>query len=173
MFRYFAYNTNPGLLGKVKLMKLFYFVDFNHVKRFGSPVTYDNYVHLEHGPVPSTILNLVNSVEQDVDDAILFDTIAVERKENFHQKRVVSLKKFTEKDASYFSPSELSTMEKVCSRFTDKNAAFIEEASKKEAPYSKTKKLENIPYALALEDQDVAKDIDKESVNLMVNIFGQ
>lgn len=173
MFRYFVSNTDSKFLGKVKLMKLFYFVDFNHVKRYGSPVTYDNYVHLEHGPVPSTILNLVDAVEQDIDNAILSDTIAVEQKEGSPQKRVVSLREFSEKDASYFSPNELNIMERVCKRFADKNMAFIEEAAKKEAPYSKTRKLENIPYTLALEDQDVSKDVDKENVNLMVGIFGK
>jgi hypothetical protein len=61
MIRYFATYTDPRSLGKKKLMKLFYFADFEHVKKYASPITFDNYVHLEHGPVPSTILNLVNA----------------------------------------------------------------------------------------------------------------
>ena len=46
---YFAKNTNSQYLGKVKLMKLFYFLDFTHVKDYGIPVTYDTYYKLETG----------------------------------------------------------------------------------------------------------------------------
>ena len=50
---YFAENTNPQYLGKVKLMKLLYFLDFQHVKRHGAPVLGDQYYHLPMGPVPT------------------------------------------------------------------------------------------------------------------------
>jgi hypothetical protein len=70
MILFFATFTDPRLLGKKKLMKLFYFADFGHVKRYASPITYDNYVHLEHGPIPSAILqsrrySLRSSIYQD------------------------------------------------------------------------------------------------------------
>ena len=69
MLRYFCTNTNPSFLGKTKLMKLFYFADFLHVKKYGVPITYDTYIRLEHGPVPSKILNLVNSIIDDNEQA--------------------------------------------------------------------------------------------------------
>jgi len=75
MVLYFCGNTDPRFLGKVKLMKLFYFADFIHVKNFGSPITYDNYVRMEHGPIPSVILNLIDAVDGDVDSAELADII--------------------------------------------------------------------------------------------------
>src|SRR3989344_8398249 len=120
MIRYFATYTEPRLLGKKKLMKLFYFIDFTHVKKYASPITFDNYVHLEHGPAPSTILNLVTSVETDLDDAILADTISVEIQENSLQKRIIPTRKFSEKDEQILAPSELAVMKEVCERFADK-----------------------------------------------------
>ena len=42
---YFGTYTDNRFLGKVKLMKLFYFLDFMHVKKYGTPVTYDTYVN--------------------------------------------------------------------------------------------------------------------------------
>src|SRR3990167_8043480 len=91
---YFCTNTDGRFLGKTKLMKLFYFLDFMHVKKYGSPVTYDSYIHLEHGPIPSTIKNLVDTAADDVDNSILADTISVERPEGTDMCRIIGLRKF-------------------------------------------------------------------------------
>lgn len=169
MILYFATNTDPRLLGKVKLMKLFYFVDFVHVKNYASPITYDNYVHLEHGPIPSTVLNLVNAVESDVDNAILSDLISIETKDNSLQKRVVPVRKFTERDKKYFTPNELKVMKNVCERFADKTGKFIEDRSHEEAAWKTTKELEGIPYTLAASDPDCL--VDKEEIELALKVL--
>ncbi|NCN39598.1 MAG: SocA family protein, partial [Candidatus Aenigmarchaeota archaeon] len=64
---YFCNYTDTTFLGKTKLMKLFYFADFTHLKQFGSPITYDTYVKLEHGPIPSTIKSLVDTACENID----------------------------------------------------------------------------------------------------------
>ena len=91
---YFCQNTDPKFLGKVKLMKLFYFLDFTHVKKYGSPVTFDTYVHLEHGPIPSTIKNLIDDACDDIDHSILADTIYCENVEGISMKRILSKRAF-------------------------------------------------------------------------------
>lgn len=154
MLRYFATFTDPRLLGKTKLMKLFYFTDFGHVKKYASPITCDNYVHLEHGPIPSTIMNFVNAVENDTESAILGDTIQIERREGSNMKRIVALRDFTPKDSEYFSQTELKTMESVCKRFKGFTGKEIEDISHKEGAFLKTEEGESIPYVLAAEDQD-------------------
>ena len=98
MIRYFASNTEPELLGKKKLMKLFYFSDFAHVKKYGAPITYDNYVHLEHGPIPSTIMNLIGAVESEKDDSILGAVLTIETRNGSNMKRIVVYKKFDDQD---------------------------------------------------------------------------
>ena len=135
-------------------MKLFYFLDFIHLKNYGTPVTYDSYVHLEHGPIPSVIKNLVDSVANDIDDSLLADTITIERSEGTDMQRVVAYRQFTKNDEKYFSKTELETMQKVCIKFGDKNTKYIEDASHDEAPWKKTGLLEGIPYSLAAEDND-------------------
>ena len=170
MIRYFATNTDPRLLGKVKLMKLFYFTDFTHVKSFATPITFDNYVHLEHGPVPSTIMNLVNSVENDADNAILADALSVEIRTDSNQKRIVPTRKFDEADKRLFSEIELKTLESVCARFADKTAKFIEDRSHEEAAWSQTSELEDISYTLAVEDPDCR--VNKEEIELSLAVMG-
>ncbi len=170
MIRYFATYTDPRLLGKTKLMKLFYFTDFMHVKKYASPITYDNYVHLEHGPIPSTILNLVNSVENDTDNALLADFLSVEVTEGSPIRKIVPGRKFTEKDAEYFSPNELETLREVTQRFATKTGGFLERISHNETAWRTTDELEDIPYTLASGDLDCL--VDKEEIELALSVMG-
>jgi len=162
---YFCSNTDPKFLGKVKLMKLFYYTDFMHVKRYGAPITYDTYVHLEHGPIPSAIMNLVDSAEYDIDSSELADTISIDKPENIRMCRILGQRKFSDADAKLFSKAELETLKKVCIRFGDKNTKYIEDASHNEAPYSKTDLLETIPYSLASKDDDC--QVSEEAIELL------
>lgn len=154
MILYFATHTDPELLGKTKLMKLFYFTDFRHVKKYLTPVTNDRYVNLEHGPVPSTIMNLVDAVENDIDNSILGDTIAVTKREDSNMKRIRVKHSFTEKDAEHFTKSELAVMEEVSEIFKECTGKQIEDASHAESAWLKTKLGEDIPYTLGAEDSD-------------------
>ena len=154
IIRYFGTYTDPKFLGKVKLMKLFYFLDFTHVKKYGAPITYDCYINLEHGPIPSAIKNLVDSADDDIDNSLLADTIKIERPEGIDMHRVIPLKKFTKLDEDYFSETELETLNKVCIRFGNANTKQIEEESHKEAPWNKTNTFDTIPYSLAAQDND-------------------
>jgi uncharacterized phage-associated protein len=169
MIRYFGTYTDPTLLGKKKLMKLFYFADFGHTKVFGSPITFDNYVHLEHGPIPSTIMNLVSAVENDTDNAILADALRVDWKPEQNQKRIIPAREFAERDEQYFSPSEMKVLKEVCERFGDKNGKFIENRSHEEAAWRMTRELESIPYTLATEDADCL--VSKEEIEFVVSVF--
>ena len=157
---YFCTYTDIKFLGKVKMMKLFYFADFLHVKKYGTPMTYDRYVNLEHGPIPSSIKNLVDTATDDIDNSVLADTISVEKPEGIDMCRIIGAREFNEKDSMLFSNSELEILEKVCNRFGDENTKFIEAASHSEAPWSETNFLDSIPYELALKDNDcsVTKD---------------
>ena len=166
---YFCTNTDPKLLGKVKLMKLFYFLDFNHVKKYGLPITFDTYVNLEHGPIPSTIKNLVDEVCDDIDSSVLADTISCEFVESSKMMRIIPKRSFTSEDEKYFSNSELEVLQSVCNRFSTSNKKYIEDASHNEAPWSMTSFLDRIPYSLVLNDSDC--QVSKEEIELLSQIY--
>jgi uncharacterized phage-associated protein len=165
---YFGNYTNTKFLGKVKLMKLFYFLDFMHVKKYGAPITFDNYVNLEHGPIPSTIKNLIDTAADDIDNSILADTISFERPKGTNMCRILPSKKFTDKERGYFTLTELDILERVCQRFGDKNTRDTELASHSEAPWNETQLLESIPYTLAAKDQDC--QVTEEEIKLLLEI---
>src|SRR3990167_10949716 len=49
---FFAQRIQNGTLGKLKLMKLLYFLDFDFFEKYGRSITGDEYLRFEHGPVP-------------------------------------------------------------------------------------------------------------------------
>src|SRR5437899_12988053 len=60
---YLASRDLPAF-DKGKACKLLFLADKLHLVRYGRPITGDHYWALEHGPVPSTVLNLINDVEK-------------------------------------------------------------------------------------------------------------
>jgi len=165
---YFATFTDPRFLGKVKLMKLFYFLDFIHLKKYGAPVTYDTYVNLEHGPIPTAIKNLIDTADDDIDNSVLADMVKFHQSEGANMHRVMVTRKFNEQDKRYFTAAELEVLETVCRRFGDKPTQYIEEAAHKEAPWRETHLLETIPYTLATRDADCL--VSEEEIRTMLSI---
>ena len=162
ILRYFCANTQRPL-DKIKLMNLFYFIDFEHIKHYAVPITYDRYLNLEGGPTPFTMMKKLNNVQYFPENAILADTIKIES-----NGEVQSIKNFSESDKDYFSNRELGKMEKVCKRFYNASAEQIEKASKKEAPWRETKYGERIPYSLATLDPDCL--VSKEEIELIASL---
>ena len=56
---YFLEHINNVHLGRTKLMKLLYFVDFDHYEAHGVSVTGAAYRKLPHGPYPDKVEKLI------------------------------------------------------------------------------------------------------------------
>ncbi len=166
ILRYFCTYTSERYLGKTKLMMLFYFLDFNHVKKYGSPITYDKYINMDYGPIPSTIMNLINSVQDE--NSLLSDTICIEKKKNRAIQRIKCYKRFNNDDKKYFSETELETLEQIVKKYKDSKKEIIVNDSHNEAPWKCTKFLQEIPYTLASKDKNCSTTI--EEIELMMRI---
>ncbi|TRZ53788.1 DUF4065 domain-containing protein [bacterium] len=147
-------NTNLRYGGKTKLMKLFYFSDFLHVKRYATPITGDQYVNLGKGPIPTLIMNMVGDVLSDPENSELSDTITVETDSNSPMQKIIPNRKFTAEDKKLFSPSEMEILEQVVKKFKDTDTNSIVKASHREAPWLSTNFKDLIPYSLAGRDPD-------------------
>lgn len=60
---FFARSAN-GRINKMKALKLIYFADRYHLRKFGRPVTNDSYFAMPYGPVASQCLNLLNEKKE-------------------------------------------------------------------------------------------------------------
>lgn len=166
---YFSNHTNTKYLGKIKLMKLFYFLDFEHVRNYGIPVTFDTYYHLEKGPIPSYIMNLVNDINDGGQNEMLIDTVKFNKPLGTDRMvQTLPVRQFTEKDAEVLLESELKILKKVCERFYNTKTDEIINISHKEAPWLETKEFQPIPYSLAGKMKN-SKFTEKE-IEISVNI---
>ncbi len=139
---YFLEHMNNVHLGRTKLMKLLYFVDFDHYEAHEKSVTGATYRKLPHGPYPDKIEKLIEKMEK----AGLVRVVKVNYK-GYTQHRLLTLNgKF---DPDKFSGSELQTLERVASAWKDATAAKIEAATHREAPWAGTADGKKIDYEMA------------------------
>jgi uncharacterized phage-associated protein len=142
---FFLERINNVHLGRTKLMKLLYYVDFDHYEKHGRLVTGATYKKLPHGPVPEQAGDLI----QQMNRAGLVRTVVARIKTNakdYEQHRLIAQSRF---DASKFSGDELQTLERVAKDWEDATASDIEAASHAEAPWANTKDRALIDYELA------------------------
>ncbi len=138
---YFLEHINNVHLGRTKLMKLLYFVDFNHYEAHGQPVTGANYRKLPHGPYPDKIEKFIEKMEA----ADLVREVKVSK--GYTQRRLITLNgKF---DPAKFSGTELQALERVAADWADATASQIEAATHREAPWAGTKDGKRIDYEMA------------------------
>ncbi len=139
---YFLEHINNVHLGRTKLMKLLYFVDFDHFEEHGVPVTGAAYRKLPHGPYPDKIEQLIQKME----NAGLVREVKVDHK-GYAQHRLITLNgKF---DPARFSGTELRALERVAADWADATAAQIEAAAHREAPWAGTQAGKKIDYEMA------------------------
>lgn len=50
---------------KGKLCKLLFLADKLHLVQYGRPITGDSYAAMEHGPIPSCVLNILDAIEAE------------------------------------------------------------------------------------------------------------
>jgi len=131
---YFLKTVNNAHLGKVKLMELLYYLDFDHFEKYGTPVTGDTYYHKAAGPLSSQ------------GDAIL---------QEMKEKELIEIQveyKYISKVAynpNIFTSSEKEILQEVVEKWKHHSRTEIVEASHDEAPWVATRIDEAIPYALA------------------------
>ena len=138
---YFLEHINNVHLGRTKLMKLLYFVDFDHYEAHGVPVTGAVYRKLPHGPYPDKIEKLIARMEE----VGLVREVKVTK--GYTQRRLITLTgKF---DPAKFSGTELQALERVAADWADATAAEIEAATHREAPWAATQAGKKIDYEMA------------------------
>ena len=139
---FFLERINNTHLGRTKLMKLLYFVDFDHYEIHGRSITGAQYRKLPHGPYPKDAEKLIEKMKR----LELVREVKVARRE-YAQHRLITLNaKF---DPSLFSGEELQTLERVATRWVDSTAAQIEAATHNEAPWAATQDGKTIDYEMA------------------------
>ena len=98
-------HCSGGKMNHMKLIKLLYLADRTALIKWGRPITFDWYVSMPHGPVPSFTLDLINS-QPDPGSKSYWHEYISERKGH-----KVSLKKAKPNDQ--LSPAEEQILKEV------------------------------------------------------------
>lgn len=149
---FFAKTTK--FLGKIKLCKLLYFLDFEHFKDTGRSVTGLDYFAWPMGPVPVQFYEEISQPRHDLSEKIIFSET------NTKHKPMLSIKPLSEFDQTHFTKRELNILEKLAKEFKDTKAEDMIEATHLEnQPWHKIyvdekKHQDKIPYELAIRKQE-------------------
>lgn len=158
--KFFAQQTNR--LGKVKLFKLLYFLDFTHFRDTGRSVTGMDYFAWKMGPVPVALFEEIETPSDEWSGQVSFESIAVAK------GTMLKIDALSDFDRAHFSKRELRIMEALAEQFKDAKADDMIEATHLEnSPWHQVFEVQNrrqaqIPYTMSLLSQD--KDLMGEAI---------
>ena len=160
---YFLEHINNFHLGRTKLMKLLYYVDFDHFEKYGAPVTGAKYRKFPLGPVPDEADDVIAEMEAKGEvEQIKAVSVIRGKPAKYVQNRLIS--KSAKFNPSLFTGAEMEVIERVAKVWEDATATAMTEASHKEAPWAGTEDGKMIDYEMAqyrspLGDEDNVEEI--------------
>jgi len=132
---------NVQNLGRTKLYKLLYFLDFDHYEKYGESVTGESYQNKELGPVPIYAEELINKMKEDG----LIDIVSEPVIDFIRHKFVAK----AHHDQNIFSSTEIEMLREVTEKWAHHTANEIVSATHGEAPWIATARDQTIPYPYA------------------------
>jgi len=103
---FFAKRVRNGTLGKLKMMKLLYFLDFDFFEKYGKSVTGDSYLRFENGPVPQ---NAEKILKMMIDKEIKITKIKIAN--GYNDKQLIEANQ--DFDINVFTKEELVMLEEI------------------------------------------------------------
>lgn len=149
---FFAANVRK--LGKVKLYKLLYFLDFKHYRDTGRPVTGLDYFAWPMGPVPKALQDELNAPAADWQGRVAFTETRTGR------GTMLAVKALGSFNPQHFSKRELKLLQELVDEYKDADSGSMVDATHLEnQPWHeiyevRKEKQQRIPYSLALRKQD-------------------
>lgn len=139
---FFAKKIQNGTLGKLKLMKLLYYLDFDHFEKYGESVTRDEYLRFENGPVPRMAEKIIKQMSGK-------EIKITRRKTREGMNDQMHIEAITDFDLNVFTKEELVMLEEVATKWDRFTGTEMKTATHGEAPWISTKPNEVIDYNLA------------------------
>ncbi len=151
--KYIAYRSiDDRNFGRTKLNKILFYCDFLAYRNLGKSITDDGYIKQTHGPVPTHVKKMANSLIGDREIKEINTPTG-----NFIQKRLVTL---TECNLDVFTPQEISLIDSVIEVLWDETAKAVSELSHQFIGWQMMEIGENIPYETVLIRESEVTDDD-------------
>lgn len=137
---YFVQKANNEHLGRMKLMKLLYFADFDHYERVGESITGAAYKKYPYGPVPEQAFHVIDymvRVGRLSQNEVLVGPLAQTRYALVGDPK------------PRFTADQFATLEAVVSEWKNVPSEIIVRAAHDQPPWNGVRDREIIPYHLA------------------------
>ncbi len=144
---YFIKYCNNNYLGKTKLNKLLYYLDFISYRDTQKTVSGDTYIHQEYGPVPSHMDEILTELKAEG----TINTQAVPLKNGEMIKFEIKNSKVL--NEGVFSEGQKKLLKNICDEFASWSTDKIVTQTHLEAPWFFSRPFEKVDYSYA-------KDID-------------
>jgi uncharacterized phage-associated protein len=134
---------------KMKVSKLLYFADKEHLLSYGRPISGDRYIKMEFGPVPSAGYNLIKHDERaSPENQDLFDHLIEVRGSD-----IVAIGK---PDLRYLSETDIEVLDDILSRYGSMTAANLSKLSHREPAWQNAEMNAEMDYRLMFASPDAA-----------------
>ncbi len=126
---------------KMKISKLLYYADKEHLLTYGRPITGDRYIKMEYGPVPSMAYSLMKHDDRaSAEDQALFDErIAIDG---------VKISVAAAPDLRYLSETDIEMLDLVIARYGDMTPATLSTLSHREPAWEHAQMNREMDYRL-------------------------
>ncbi len=152
-----------GKINKMKALKLIYFADRYHLRKYGRLITNDNYFAMEHGPVPSVTKDIAESNDYLAEDKKSYSSIYIKPVSNLELKSVKKI------DKKVFSKSDLEALRFAWDKFGNYDQYQLRDITHSYPEWARWKNLAVAGSCLPIDILDFLKDpiedVD-ESLNL-------
>ncbi len=139
---FFAQKIQNGTLGKLKLMKLLYYLDFDFFEKYGKSITGDEYLRFENGPVP----RMAEKIIKEMNGKEIKITHRKTKEGLNDQQHIEATGDF---DINVFTKEEIIMLEEIASKWEKFSGSEMKTATHGEAPWISTNPNEVIDYNLA------------------------
>lgn len=150
-------------VGKKKLAKLLYFIDFTLYELRKKSLTEMPYAKMDYGPMPEP-----KTFYAALGDLQKTGVINIEERNSVGLERIVTQEKV---DMDVFDEEELKVMNQVVEKYRAESAGNLEKIAQSEPPYKMVEYGEQIPYYLSFYRNSFGEmDIDYTSSDTRRNI---
>ncbi len=138
---FFSKRIQNGTLGKLKMMKLLYYLDFDFFEKYGRSITDDEYLRFEMGPIP----RMAEKILKEMNGKQIKVTSRKVKEGYNNQQHIEPLVDF---DVNVFDKEELLMLEEIANKWEKFTGTEMKNASHGEAPWIATKPNDIIDYNL-------------------------
>lgn len=138
---YFVEHCNNKWLGTTKLNKLLYYLDFISYRDRGSSATFDTYRHLDKGPVPKNVVEILQKLKNEG---------KLEIKEvPYLNGTTTKFNLISKADTEVFDEYEEKLLHEICKVFKDWSTPKIVDQTHLESPWLYSKMFDDVDYEYA------------------------